>query len=85
MAKSKVEVTDIRYILDLSESEARALTEVLWFVQMGETGRGALVSNIIRALDDVGLNPEIEDDWIKSLVEGKIVRLDSNETGIFWA
>lgn len=70
--------------LQLTYEEARTLTEILYVCQRGRTGRGAIVSKIDQALEEAGISPEFDQDWLDSLMDGSIIDVASLETGVYF-
>lgn len=85
MASGAVEYEEVRkgVTLSLNDFEAETLRAILFVTQCSLKGRGAAVSSISRALDEVGLDPcetGLEDD----ILDGKLIRQSSVDTGIYW-
>lgn len=83
MAKATVRETR-EYTLTLNQEEAETLAEILFVVQLGLTGKGAISSKISTALEEVGMHPSFDPAWENDLMDGKIIKRESLDTGVYW-
>ncbi|ASZ74935.1 hypothetical protein FDI69_gp121 [Rhodococcus phage Trina] len=71
-------------MLILGKEEVIVLRELLFVTQLSTKGKGAIVAAIAKALDDLGFDPELDEDWLTNLCTGKIITQKSVDTGIYW-